>query len=257
MKSRLLVVVVGLGALLAGIGIGRSLGPRTAKPEKKDSAQIQPNLTSLEKRAETPVPEKAAARPAELSVKSSPRDLISQLKEALAHFGSPRAFARLSNLIDSIDLDHMREVLNFAQNLKPQDRGSLVPLVIARWAELNPADALAYAQHLTNAGERIRAVNSAVSGWAENDLDAALAWTQRLPQTPMRDQAMQAVVTAMADKDPQAALNLVQSMPGKGRQSMLYWAIFNRWAERRCRRGESSEFAAARFGRLELAVASA
>ncbi|MGH8099964.1 MAG: hypothetical protein ACREIW_01605, partial [Chthoniobacterales bacterium] len=71
MKSRLLVVVVGLGALLVGIGIGRSLGSRAAKPQKKEIAKIQPNLVPLEKRAEAPVQEKASARPAELSVKSS------------------------------------------------------------------------------------------------------------------------------------------------------------------------------------------
>src|SRR2546422_1718 len=124
MKSRILVAVVGLGALLIGIAIGRSLRVHRPEPRINHAGDVQPHVTSLEKSAPMPPPQRAAVRSAEVSAKNLPRDLISQLKEALAHTGSRHAFVRLSNLIDSIDLNHAREVLNFAQTLKPQDRSS-------------------------------------------------------------------------------------------------------------------------------------
>src|ERR1043166_5605411 len=141
MKSRVVVAVVGLGALLIGIAIGRSFAPRPTKPQIKQEIERQPVLGQVNtRRAGDLVPKKAVARSAEIPALNMPRDLAAQIKDALARSGSRRAFVRLSNLIDSIDVDHVRQVLNFAQTLKPQDRSSLIPLVIARWAELNPAD---------------------------------------------------------------------------------------------------------------------
>src|SRR4051812_5231676 len=116
---------------------------------------------------------------------SSAAEIIAKIKEALSHPGSRHTYATFSKLSETVDASNVRELLTFVQTLpKPQEKSMLVSLFVARWAELDPPAAIAYAQGLPAGVTRNWALTSAVSGWAERDPTGATAWVQQLPAGP-------------------------------------------------------------------------
>ena len=103
----------------------------------------------------------------ELAVSVSTAEIIAKIKNALAHPGSRHTYATFSKLSESVDATNVRELLAFVQTLpKPQEKNMLVSLFVARWAELDPSAALAYAQALPGGVARNWALTSVVTGWA-------------------------------------------------------------------------------------------
>ena len=79
----------------------------------------------------------------------STENIIAKIKAALAHSSSRHTYATFSKLAEMVDAKNVRELLAFVQTLpKPQEKSMLVSLFVARWAELEPSAALAYAQAL-------------------------------------------------------------------------------------------------------------
>ena len=145
------------------------------------------------------------------------------------HTGRQRIYTDLNKLSDSIDQHNARAILAFVETLRDNEKSMVLPIVISRWAELDPQAAVAYAQNLPVGSFRNRALTSAISGWAEHDTAAAMAWVDQMPPGQQREQAMQTIVSALADKDPKAALTFLAKPPTESQTSNLYWPIFSRW----------------------------
>src|SRR2546423_14874397 len=95
------------------------------------------------------------------AVSSPAEEIIAKIKSALSHSGSRHTYATFSKLSETVDPSNLREVLAFVQTLpKPQEKGMLVSLFVARWAELEPAAALAYAEALPSGTARNWALTS-------------------------------------------------------------------------------------------------
>ena len=219
MKAPLVAGFVGL-ALLMGIVIGRSFSSRASVTQNESKPAVAGSINGATTTD--------GDTDSEAASETNPVDVVSGLKNALSRSGSHRAYRMLTKLVDSIDANNVQEVLSFAQGLaKPQEKSTLMPMVIGRWAEFNPLEALAFAQNTPAGRERMSAVDSALRSWAENDSHAASSRVEDLQQGPMRDQAMQAVVGAIADQDPQRALSLAQSQSMNGNAG-VYGSIFNR-----------------------------
>ncbi len=219
-------------ALITGIAIGHYLLPVAPLPSPKP-----PPVSSATPAVTFPTPSitatpRIAAVAADSLVSSSElsaSQVISQIKAALAHSGRQQVYAAITKVTDAISEKNVRDVLAFVQTLPQQDKSMLVPLLVGRWAELDPKAAVAYAESFPAGSFRNWALNSAISGWAERDSAAATTWAQQLPPGPARDQAMQTIISALADKDPQAALTFLQNLPANRKRQNLYWPIFSRW----------------------------
>jgi hypothetical protein len=180
MKAFLLPISLVVGAFLAGVMVGYQSIPHSAPIASAKTAVVPPKSdTGATREVATAGDAPAVAPPSTQKERTiaSATDLIGELKNALAHSSSRRAYATLSTLVNSIGPANVREVVNFAQSLsKQQDKNSLAWLVFARWAEFNPTEAINFAQSMPAGPDRDRAVSSAVSAWAENDAAAVLAW---------------------------------------------------------------------------------
>src|SRR3954447_24664934 len=233
MKSPIGIAIIAVLALGSGILIGRY----TAAPVVAKSAPTIASAPQLHGAA----PISAPAKPVRRTVTekgaepdSSPvtsENVVTALRNALAHMGSRRTFVEFGKLAELIDAKNVGEVLAFAEGLpKAQDKTMVLSLLLNRWAEFDPKSALAYAENLPAGNARTRAITSALGGWAEHDPAAATAWTLQLPAGQLRDRAMQSVVFSLVDKDPQAALSLLQNSPPRPDQYGIYASLFSRWA---------------------------
>src|SRR5436309_1308665 len=165
-KIAAMIGVVLIAAALALQFSNKSIPPResAAKPAAASLATTPLPLAS----SSVPSDDHAATSVAsknQSAAPSSTQEIIAKIKEALSHSGSRHTYATFSRLSETVDPSNVREVLAFVQTLpKPQEKSMLVSLFIARWAEFEPAVAIAYAQALPAGAARNWALTSAVSG---------------------------------------------------------------------------------------------
>ena len=182
MKRFVLPSVVAAIAFCIGMVLGRY-----ALPGTKNSSVTKPSVVASAA-VVSPVPlarapAVAAAEPdhdsEQLPAGASAQAIIAKIKTALLHTGRQRIYTDLNKLSDSIDQHNARAILAFVETLRDNEKSMVLPIVISRWAELDPQAAVAYAQNLPVGSFRNWALTSAISGWAEHDTAAAMAWVDK------------------------------------------------------------------------------
>ncbi len=195
-------------------------GDTPAKPPAKWGTAPASNATDLPKATGAP----STQRPA---------TTVADLETALRASHSRWDFGDLYRVLDGLDPGQYRDTLT--RCLKAADSGAKYMAVhglSARWGRINPPDALAFAQTLSNSSQRTQVISGVLSGWAESDPAAAMAWAKQLPNGQLQNQAIGAVADTLASQDPQAAINFMNTLPaGLPRLNMLY-PVFNEWARR-------------------------
>src|SRR3954467_7089579 len=150
-----LPIVIAITALLIGIGIGRyttssarQVPARSNNPSIANDPAVSNDPTKQRPLLPNQTPSRTKSNPAPASSESA-QNIIAKIKAGQIQFNSRRAYATLSKIVESIDASNVREVMAFVQTLpKPEEKSMLMSLVIGRWAELDPAAAVAYAQAL-------------------------------------------------------------------------------------------------------------
>ena len=148
--------------------------------------------------------------------------------------GDKSEFRRQANLHEyasRLTSEEMQSAVNDALRLPIQYRAGALSVLFARWAEIDPAAATAYANLLpksANAGELRR---KALGFWAEKDFPAALAWAKALEVGDTRNSSLAAVAGALAKTDPAAALKLVADNFNRREAANAYSNVFAAWAE--------------------------
>src|SRR2546428_10822372 len=181
-RMRRFILSVAFIALGIGMAIGHYAFPvlKTSPPPR--SASSSPKATAISSSSIALPRHLGSASPDSAGIRSeiSANQIISEIKAALAYPGRQHTYAALAKLADSIDQKNVREVLTFVQTLEEHEKSMLVPLLIGRWAELDPQAAVAYAQNFPAGSFRNWALTSAIGSWAEHDAAAATAWTAQL-----------------------------------------------------------------------------
>ncbi|HVV00547.1 MAG TPA: hypothetical protein VHH88_04240, partial [Verrucomicrobiae bacterium] len=144
------------------------------------------------------------------SEKSASADYAGTL--ASFHDLSELSGAKWSSFIGHLSPLAARELLvavekNPSKAMKSALRASL----LAKWAEEDPAGALAYARNIANKSEREYEMLGVVRSWARNDPSAVAAWVEQSPSGPFRSQAVEAALRILATSNPEAALDLYQN----------------------------------------------
>ena len=119
---------------------------RYALPGTKNSSVTKPSVVASAA-VVSPVPlarapAVAAAEPdhdsEQLPAGASAQAIIAKIKTALLHTGRQRIYTDLNKLSDSIDQHNARAILAFVETLRDNEKSMVLPIVISRWAELDP-----------------------------------------------------------------------------------------------------------------------
>jgi hypothetical protein len=74
--------------------------------------------------------------------------------------------------------------------------------IFSRWAECDPATAMARAQATPDVAQRQSAIDAVLHGWAYSDVDQLAGWVAKLPVGDVRDRAVAALLTQWIVADP-------------------------------------------------------
>jgi hypothetical protein len=148
--------------------------------------------------------------------------------------GEKTEFRRQTNLHEyaaHLTSEEMQAAVNDALRLPIQYRAGALTVLFARWAELDPAAASAYANLLPKSANPAELRRKAVGAWAEKDFAAAWAWAKALEVGDTRNASLSAAVAALAKTDPAGALKLVAENFNRRDAANAYSNVFSAWAE--------------------------
>jgi RNA polymerase sigma factor (sigma-70 family) len=101
--------------------------------------------------------------------------------------------------------------------------GPVVSAVAARWAEIDPAEALRMARTLPKTLQG-SASSGALQVWARRDFNAAFTWACAQPESEERNSQLGIVYNDLMKRDPVAALTRLQEIPSAARREQ-----YRRW----------------------------
>lgn len=104
------------------------------------------------------------------------------------------------------------------------------------WAGADPLAALRWAEGLSRAEDRDRALIGVGEAWAETDPTAALQYVAGRPDTMWRNEWIQNVVVRLSKENPDAARNAVLFLPTELQGSMMSF-VLHEWGKERPREG--------------------
>ena len=212
--NRRVVTAIIIGALVC-FGAGLLIGSVFLRKQVKETegagtpGALQPGSFSF-----TTSSDRAAANVstnAKLTSQGAPPTTVADLEAAIHSKRSRWDLGKIYQVVDGLDTNQFAQAI--AVCLKSTDqmtKYTAVHALAARWGEIDPQAALAYAQTVGNVGERIQVISGIVSGWAENDPSAAIAWAKQLPAGQTKNQALNAIASAVGTQDPHAIIALLR-----------------------------------------------
>jgi hypothetical protein len=137
----------------------------------------------------------------------------------------------LHEYADSLDTAAMPGAVNEAMQLPLRYRNGALEVLLARWADLDPAAAATYVNLLPASADPEKLRRVIMTAWAEKDFSAALAWTRALEKGAARTQSLTLLAGELAKSDPSRAMQLIERtfVPWQARDA--YDKIFSVWAE--------------------------
>ncbi len=227
------LAIVGVGLALAGWLVGFSMSDHawapTATAQTKDSAyhpgiafppRPMANLPPVSSAQELP-------KPTDEEAQNSESAIISALRE-------PNELRRVHDLMEAVSQMGLREItsaLALAQKLPAQERESLMPVLVARWAEIDPAAAAQFALTIPESVSRSMTMRATLGVWIATSPEAAMAWASSLPPGQQRSRTITDVLSALAQRDPVSALHLLERLPKDRARDNSSFNILSEWAK--------------------------
>ncbi len=146
--------------------------------------------------------------------------------------GGQRTLA-IAGLIAQTPPDQLGALLDSARFCNDSEaRDELQSMAYAKWADADPAKALAFARASTKIWDKNSGALTAVLGtWAGHDPAAALAAAQSLDTISFRADGINAVLGSWASDDPQAALAAAKGLNLGGKLNDALNGIYTTWAQ--------------------------
>jgi hypothetical protein len=137
--------------------------------------------------------------------------------------------ARIVEIIPPSDLSRALELLNEATGPNAEE---LRQRILRRWADLQPAEAAAWAMAMPDNQDRGAALVQVATAWANTDPDATAAWTRSLPQgEATTTSAVLACAYEAARLNPIVALTAAGQLPPSAQRDDALAHSVSQWAE--------------------------
>ncbi len=206
---------------------------------KSVKASARPRVASETAGAPKPSPFSAnyagAVKGAEADPKLEPFSPDSALAKILATTQGGQRTLAIAGLIAQTPVDKLGALINSVRFCNDdQARSQVESMAYAKWAEADPAKAMAFAkvaatQRFPNDAAALTAV---LSTWAGHDPQAALAAAQSLDSSNLRRDAINQVLSTWAlGDDPKAALDAAKALNLGSQLNGVLQGIYLSWAQ--------------------------
>jgi hypothetical protein len=223
-RDNLVKIVIALSALVVGVAFGRwTLAPDRPVVPAPAAAKVK---SPIESSAAGPSVSQAAALTDQGSLRRHPES------EALVHILRDRKnhnrTRELTDYVNGLSPAEFATALLSIRNLpRGSDRDLATSLLAARWAELDPEAALAFAaKHKEFDG----ITGDVFQRLASSDLQGALGRAKEIGDPNIRYQALRGALSVMAEGDPAGALQLAASYGNFPHNEPLSQALYRQWS---------------------------
>jgi hypothetical protein len=180
------------------------------------------------------------SRPAEAGRVSAGALSVREMEAALRGFDTrgggyhARRLLDLAKLADRVPLAEVTAFLAAAQKQRTYGAGfQFSQMLLARWAETDPAAAMRYAEEIPDRQRRDLSAQAVLDAWTRCDPAAAQSWVMALAP-PRRKAMMNVFVSAIADGDPNRAVAFVGGLPDTdaGVRRQMETMVARAWGQR-------------------------
>ncbi len=218
-------LVIGLSALLVGFAFGHWVVPATREPAPVAQTPARstpvPGLTSKELAV-------SATLPTGASDLAKHRSELSALNGLLHERGAGHLHALTEYIGNLAPADLAAALLAVRKLPESADRDLALRLLVARWADTDPAAALAFA---ATHKEFDQLTGDIFQQLATTDLTGALARAQAITDPRLHYEALRGALGVMATTDPAGALRLAAGAQNPPRTEPLSSMIYRQWSE--------------------------
>lgn len=215
---------IALSALLVGVAFGHW----SAKDRPTVSAvtsSTAADKSGLAKKAPVPLQEGPTADARKTATRPPPDALAGILQER----NTSERLRQITSFVDELSPADFAAALLAAKKLpSTPDRELATRLLVARWADLDPDGALAFA---ANHKEFDQVTGDIFRQLAANDLQGALARAQTITDPSLHYQALRGTLSVMAQSDPAGALKIAGSAGNLPHGEPLTQMIYRQWSE--------------------------
>jgi hypothetical protein len=213
-------IAIALSALLVGVAFGRWIEPSLAADPEKATANVSaPNESRTAEVLATPDP---------LAENATKPQGHKTLADILKDRKGRNRIAELTAYVDHLSTGDFAAALLATRKLaRGSDRELATQLLAARWAELDPDGALAFA---SSHKEFPDLTSDVFQQLASGDLQSALARAQSIGDSSMRYQALRGALSVMAEQDPVGALQLAGTYGDFPHAEPLTQMIYRQWS---------------------------
>jgi len=188
--------------------------------QQQQISQLRANLVAAHKTNAVPPSVTLAQRIAAITKLLHDQNSLSPLE----------VMRELLEIVDGVKSNEFGELLAAVKILPNHDgKKSIMALLIARWAESNPTDALDWANHQTNTADRNVYTQAVFTNWPNKDLIAALAAVKQVSGVYARNNIEASLLARLSNSDPKQALVILRALPVGQQKSQLYNNIFKSW----------------------------
>lgn len=152
----------------------------------------------------------------------------------------------LAELGDDLAAADIPSALSLLQQRREPQIPSLIERLVRRWAQKDPAAAIAYLQSSPGLAPRAKLIQAALIEWATDAPTAALAWVSHVSDEHDRNSELAAVLDVIAEREPKRAFAAVDSIATGSIKGALQAMVLRRWSK--LDPAEAAQMAAATAG---------
>jgi hypothetical protein len=220
------LVTVGSGLAVAGWLVGFFMSAHSAAPAAPGQREISAEHRSS---AFTLLPPSASELPGSTNETAQNRE--SAIVAALREPNDMRRTHDLMEAVGRMGLSEISSALARARDLPAPDREALAPVLVARWAEIDPAAAARFTLTLPESVLRSLTIRATLGVWIASSPDAAMAWADSLPAGRQRSRMIADVVRALARRNPAGALDFLERFPKDPARNHSSFNVLSEWAQ--------------------------
>lgn len=137
----------------------------------------------------------------------------------------------LFDLVGRLSALELESTIEDSLRWSTEDKRNLLPILLSRWAETEPAEASEVALRLYAGEGRYAALETTLQTWTKSDPKTVTQWVASLPKGDRREDAIRFLIPALAKSDPQAAIAFLKAEPRSSSTYLNWRQLFSEYAE--------------------------
>ena len=198
-------------------------------PGSPSDSKVAAPVATAESNSRQSLPEESKSGTTRI-IQAGEHENFTLLASAIADSNRDRRYEALRHLAETVAAHDVKAALDMSGRITDgNDKIEFLRAVFAKWAEREPARALAQALLFPAGTLRAETLNGALNTWAGSEPRAALTWLDANVGGPLKEESLVTIAMSWAGKNPEAASEWFTST-GSTSQAVIN-GLVSAWAD--------------------------